>query len=261
MANRNTAKEKEREFLIDCIQLYRNLPALWKVKSKLYYDRDKKNKAYDLLLAKYNEMFPNATKEDVKRKFNILRTNYRKELKKYITSMKSGASTDSIYESTLWYFEEMNFLHDQELQLESVSSMNPIAKNARANEVEDIEERRLEIRASMDGNQDSTLSETPPCRTSKHANKKARKNEQLSDLEYECLSNFKDEYYHWAMACAADLRKMEKSQQIYAKKAIAEVIMEGQLGLLHRHSVRINENTPYDYYRKTSVEFGPSPPP
>lgn len=140
MAN-SSAKDKEREFLIECIELYRDLPALWQIKNKLYHDREKKSMAYDLLLAKYNEMFPRATKEDLKKKFNSLRTNYRKELKKHVNSLKSGAGTDSVYVPTLWYFKEMNFLRDQELPLDSESSMD-IHRSTPADEDEDNEEQR-----------------------------------------------------------------------------------------------------------------------
>lgn len=37
MPQKTSAKEKEREFIIKCIQLYRDLPALRNVKSKLYH--------------------------------------------------------------------------------------------------------------------------------------------------------------------------------------------------------------------------------
>lgn len=105
--------------------------------------------------------------------------------------------------------------------------------------------------------QDSTLSDTLPRTISAHASKKAKKSEKLIDLAYERLTEVKDEYHHWGMTCAADLRKMEKTQQFYAKKAIAEIIMEGQLGLLHRHSVHINENSPFT----SPVQYGASPSP
>lgn len=69
-------------------------------------------------------MFPEASKDDVKKKFNSLRTNYRKELKKHLQSMKSGSGTDDIYHPTLWYFNEMSFLQDQETASDSQSSMD-----------------------------------------------------------------------------------------------------------------------------------------
>jgi hypothetical protein len=50
------SKEEERKFLLECIEVYRNLPALWKVKSKEYSDRNKKDAAYGTLLAKYTKV-------------------------------------------------------------------------------------------------------------------------------------------------------------------------------------------------------------
>jgi hypothetical protein len=51
--------------------------------------------AYETLLVKYKEMYPDATK-DVKKKINSLRTNYRKELKKHHQSLKSGTGADDV---------------------------------------------------------------------------------------------------------------------------------------------------------------------
>jgi hypothetical protein len=98
---------KERDFIMECIHLYRELPALWNVKSKQCHNRDKKNSAYETLLVKYKEMYPDATKDDVKKKFKSLRTNYRKEFKKHHQSLKSGTGADDVYESSLWYYKEM----------------------------------------------------------------------------------------------------------------------------------------------------------
>ena len=37
------AKEGERKFILECIEVYNSLPALWNVKSKDYSNRMKKN--------------------------------------------------------------------------------------------------------------------------------------------------------------------------------------------------------------------------
>lgn len=62
-----------------------------------------------VLLKKYQERFPTATLDGVKKKINSLRTNYRKKLKKVNDSYKSGAGLEDIYQSHLWYFNEMHF--------------------------------------------------------------------------------------------------------------------------------------------------------
>ena len=76
------AKEDEREFILECIEVYHSLPALWNVKSKDYSNRMKKNEQYEHLLRKYRERFPDADKDQLIKKFNSLRTNFRKELKR-----------------------------------------------------------------------------------------------------------------------------------------------------------------------------------
>lgn len=121
-------KEEERRFVLELIELYHELPVLWKVKSKEYSDRNKRYAAYETLLAKYRERYPTATKDDLTKKINSLRTNYRKELKKVQDSWKSGAGTDDVYESSMWYFEAMNFLADQETPSKSQSSIRIAAE-------------------------------------------------------------------------------------------------------------------------------------
>lgn len=41
-----------------------------------------------------------------------LRSNVRKEKKKYEQSLKSGASADDVYRNKLWYYDMFNFIHD-----------------------------------------------------------------------------------------------------------------------------------------------------
>ena len=72
------AKEKERKFVLECIEVYHSLPALWNVKSKDYSNRKKNNT--NICFANI-EGFPDADKNGPIKKFNSLRTNFRNELK------------------------------------------------------------------------------------------------------------------------------------------------------------------------------------
>jgi hypothetical protein len=59
------------------------------------------------------EVFPDADKNQLVKKLNFLRTNFRKELKWIKDSEKSGTGGDDIVEPTLWYYEEIQFLLGQ----------------------------------------------------------------------------------------------------------------------------------------------------
>ena len=106
-------------------QLYRNFPALWKIKSDDYKNRLLKSECYVKLIEKLREIDPSTTRSTVTKKINSLRSNYRRELKKVLNSMKSGAGVDDdIYTPSLWYFDDLSFLRDQEVQQPGVSSMD-----------------------------------------------------------------------------------------------------------------------------------------
>ena len=85
-----SASEDDRRFWIEFIDIYRENPCLWKVKSKEYSDRNKKNAAYDLLVEKMREKDKEASREFVTKKINNFRSAFRKEYKKVLASMKSG---------------------------------------------------------------------------------------------------------------------------------------------------------------------------
>ncbi|XP_076034557.1 uncharacterized protein LOC143021153 isoform X1 [Oratosquilla oratoria] len=56
----------------------------------------------------------------------------------------------------------------------------------------------------------------------------------------ECSAKKKTYFIILAKSWAHELEMMDPVQQIFAKKAIDEIMLEGQLGTLHRHSLQIN---------------------
>ncbi|CAF4853566.1 unnamed protein product [Pieris macdunnoughi] len=71
----------EKHYLSVFIKTWETYPELWNTSCKSYRDTVKKNNALDKLLDIYNKIKPNSMREDVKRKINSLRTNFRKEIK------------------------------------------------------------------------------------------------------------------------------------------------------------------------------------
>ena len=99
---------------------------MWKVKADEYHDRDKRDAAYRKFVMKLKEIEPDANETLVKkRKINSLRSNVRKEQKKTDSSMKSGASADTVYKPFLWYFKLFDILKDQDNPRSSVSNLSP----------------------------------------------------------------------------------------------------------------------------------------
>lgn len=97
--------------MIEFIELYKSHPCLWLIKSKEYSDRHLKTAAYDQLVEKLKEVDPQSNREAVAKKINCIRSCYRKERKKVVSSELSGV--EDVYVSRLWYYNLLNFLDKQ----------------------------------------------------------------------------------------------------------------------------------------------------
>jgi hypothetical protein len=116
-------RQMNRKFLLEFIEQYRSLPCLWKIKSREYSDRIKKDQAYGQLLAKLKEVDGNATRESAKKKIDSLRAGYRRELKKVNRPKGTGTGSEGVYIPNLWYFDDLSFLSDQEITRPSISNL------------------------------------------------------------------------------------------------------------------------------------------
>ena len=124
----------QKKCIEDFIEIYKSEPCLWKMNSTEYRDRDLKNTAYLKLVNKLKEIEPSSTKKSVVTRINSMRSNYRKELKKLKASMRTGSGANEVYKPTLWYFNDLNFLDDQETP-----------RNSRSNIESDDDETWIEV--------------------------------------------------------------------------------------------------------------------
>jgi len=134
-----------KDFMIEFIELYKSYPCLWKTKSKDYMNRSKKDAAYETLLKKLQEVEPNATKKTVKSKINSIRGSFRREMKKIEESKRSGAGTDELYVTHLWYYDLLLFCKDQEVPRKSVSNIEDRVSEQRSDRENDDEEEVSKI--------------------------------------------------------------------------------------------------------------------
>ncbi|KAF5294809.1 hypothetical protein FQA39_LY00293 [Lamprigera yunnana] len=207
-------KDEERKFILECIEVYHSLPALWNIKSKDYSNRMKKNEQYNNLLRKYREYYPDADKAQLVKKFNSLRTNFRKEIKRIKDSEKSGAGTDDIIEPTLCTIQ----IQDDDTQ-------------GGEDDIDDVE-----IREPINISTINRKNNGPPQKKKRKVDESA----ELISLAQKHLQEPQTEFDKIASAWAVELQKMKPQQQFFAKKAINDILFEGQMGSLHRDSVQIN---------------------
>jgi hypothetical protein len=112
------SKNAEREFICLLIELYRDHPELWKVKSRDYYNRNKKSAAFDRMLRAVKTLKPDYTVSKLKKKINFLRTYFNREYKAIEQKKKSGASADDIPHPSLWYYnDEVVFSHQSQISI------------------------------------------------------------------------------------------------------------------------------------------------
>lgn len=120
---------EDKIFWSEFIDLYRESPCLWKITTSDYSDRSKKTTAYDILAGKLKERDASATKDTVTKKINSLRSAFRKEYRKVISSQNSGVGADRIYRPSLWYYDMLLFLHDQEAPRQPVTHVQEVSES------------------------------------------------------------------------------------------------------------------------------------
>lgn len=102
----------ERGFVLLLISLYRECPELWKVKLRDYTNKNKRYLALQKILSVLKKYRPHYDEDKLKKKINILRTNFNKECQKIYRRQLHGGSSDDA-EPTLWYYNDMIFVKDQ----------------------------------------------------------------------------------------------------------------------------------------------------
>ncbi|GBP33934.1 hypothetical protein EVAR_23281_1 [Eumeta japonica] len=233
--------------------LRRSHPCLWQIKNKDYHNRDKKEAAYKLLIEKLSEIEPDANKEVVVKKINNLRSNVRKEKKKYDQSLKSGASADDVYHIKLWYYDLFNFVHDQCTPRESSSNLDSDDENScerdNTEDSSNADEKYSSNSVSTDNNEArSTSSNNNSSRPPKPCETK-RKDESIAN---EVLESVRDHFKRPRPIVTEDrcdiigknvamkLRALDAEQIIVAEKLINDLLFEAEIGHLTSELAYIN---------------------
>jgi hypothetical protein len=97
-------KLKDHNLIAGFIEMCHSFPCLWKRTDPHYHNTVRRENTYRILLEKYNEYDPNATKQSVLKEINSWHFAYNKEYKKIKESEHSDVGTDDIYSQLLCYY-------------------------------------------------------------------------------------------------------------------------------------------------------------
>ncbi|XP_067009730.2 uncharacterized protein [Anabrus simplex] len=239
-----------KQFIAEFIELYKSLPSLWKLKSKEYYDRNKKNAAYDKMIDKLKEIEPSADRASVTKKVNSLRSSYRKEKKKVKDSLKAGSNTEDVYVPTLWYYNLLEFVDDQDTPRIPISNVEETIFEDESDTASERNNSTPEPRPPSQSSASSSVPDrrpsdvgvlppTPSTRTPPRQLKRKRKTEVDSILT--CIGKqlterrAEDRHDIYGRNIAHKLRHLPNDQRIYVEKIINEAIFEAELGNLNRN--------------------------
>lgn len=119
------------EETLQFIEDYRSHECLWNVRSKSYTNKTKRNDACSELAKKYN-----TTEKGVRNKIKSLRSYFSKEHQK-LSAKKSGAGTDSNYETTWFAYSSLMFILDSVTPKETKDSIHSNSTNNEGTLAED----------------------------------------------------------------------------------------------------------------------------
>ena len=106
------------------IDLYREEPCLWNVKTVEYRDRDRKATSLQRIAEPMNNGGWSFSAEDVKKKIDTLRNQHRRERRQLQKSVKSGTGADDVYIPRLWCYDALSFLNDGDDPRPSVTNID-----------------------------------------------------------------------------------------------------------------------------------------
>ena len=145
-----TLKEKEESEWKDeeterLIERYKENDQLWNHSLTSYRDRTLKELNYTKLC----DILPGRSQEDIKTRWNVLKTIFNREVKKEEESKVSGAGTDTVYTSQWKYLKSLMFIKGSDDVDPAVSTLTDVGdkenerpvkkmKAERAKEVEEV---------------------------------------------------------------------------------------------------------------------------
>ncbi|XP_064553479.1 uncharacterized protein LOC135438868 [Drosophila montana] len=118
----------EQKFLEEFLKAYRSSPGMWDINSDDYRDPKRKREQCACLLAKYQEYYPDADKQQMQKKIRSIRSRYYRVQRKieYLNNKQLGSGKK--YESNKWFFDVMSSVCAYKEPLQPVDKTAPFAE-------------------------------------------------------------------------------------------------------------------------------------
>lgn len=270
LPNKPSPNEENRHYLKVFIQTYRSLSVLWDTTLRDYTNRDKRAEAYQQLLPIYRYLKRDANLDDVKKKINTLRTNYRKELKVVETARREG----NIHQPRCWTFYELDFLRNAEkflaTPIKSEHCSYDVPENPHSGTNHFMDPSGTPFPFHVDGVLSPTPSisemfqksfgQTPgsvippkPQAAPNHNPQPYHHGHHLAPSSggggggggggakrpRTSITSFPEEE-SVARTWTHKLKRLSREQRLFAEKFINEILFEAETGTLHRNSMQLN---------------------
>ena len=103
-------------FVRDFLALYKQKPMLWQQNHPAYRNKAEKSKAYEALVQKSQEYYPEADEDFVRMKIESMRASFRKERKKVLRSKELCNNPEDVHKPSLWYYDLLLFTAGEEAE-------------------------------------------------------------------------------------------------------------------------------------------------
>ncbi|XP_076033979.1 uncharacterized protein LOC143020918 isoform X2 [Oratosquilla oratoria] len=203
------------------LEIVESYPVIWNANLEDYSNRRVRDEQMSQMLMELEAWNMKMDKEEFKVRFKSIKDTYRKELRKVKASKKRRGL---VYTPRLhWYEKADSFLQ----KVVCTRSYPP-----------NMEQDPYYADGSLEPEQKEAISLNKKIKTDVEA-----KRSELLSLSCSLLNRCDDAVDVLAKSWAQEFRNLSEDQQIYARKGINDILFEGRLGTLHRHSVKINENS------------------
>ncbi|KAI5713020.1 hypothetical protein M8J75_013104 [Diaphorina citri] len=233
------------------ITTYESLPCLWNPSHPHYSKKPERKAALTMLQQIYVKIKPGATQDDVRRKINTLRSNYRKDLRRIEETKQSGGE---VYIPTSWVFHALKFLDSLESEGDEESGSEQLGKGLLPLDVciqsTTGQTPSVESEAPNYFSDQYLLSRSPSPEPPRKKFTKVNRVAKLNNLLERTCSQIESSprgIPTIARAWGEKLEMLEPHQRLLAEKAINDVLFEASMGLLHRnytHEFMSSTNNP-----------------